>query len=175
MATPDARVVHSIPGRTRLRTRGMRGNGEYFDELASALSAIGGVQRVSVNARTESVLIEHDAPIEQILKEAEQRGYLHQDRSPPEPYLATIDRAIKETDVRLRAASSGKVDLETVTFVGFVAGGIYQIFNNHGLPAGVTLLRYAVELATSAGANELTRRLRVPSHGQTNGSAGSAD
>ncbi|MET0411965.1 MAG: HMA2 domain-containing protein [Polyangiaceae bacterium] len=175
MATPDARIVHSISGRTRLRTRGMKGNHEYFDELAGALTSIGGVQRVSVNSRTESVLIEHDAPIEQILKEAEQRGYLHQDTTPPESYLATIDRAIKETDVRLKVASSGKIDLETVTFVSFVAGGIYQMFNNHGLPAGVTLLRYAVELATSAGANELSRRLRVPANGQTNGGSGAAD
>jgi len=175
MTTPDARIVHTIPGRTRLRTRGMKGNDEYFDQLASALTAIAGVHRVLVNSRTESVLIEHDAPIEQIFKEAEQRGYLRQDSTPPESYLASIDRAIKETDVRLKVASSGKVDLETITFVSFVAGGIYQMFNNHGLPAGVTLLRYAVELATSAGANELTKRLRVPANGQTNGGAGSAD
>lgn len=175
MATPEARIVHSVPGRTRLRTRGMKGNDEYFDELASALTSIAGVQRVSVNSRTESVLLEHDAPIARIIEEAEQRGYLRHDTTPPESYLASIDRAIKETDIRLKAASSGKVDLETVTFVGFIASGIYQMFNNHGLPAGVTLFRYAVELATSAGANELTRRLRVPAAEHTNGGASSVD
>ena len=149
----------------------MKGNRAYFDELVSTLTTIAGVQRVSVNARTESVLIEDDAPIEPIMREAEERGYLRHETTPPEPYLVGIDHAIREADVRLRAASAGKVDLETVTFVGFVASGIYQIFNNHGLPAGVTLLRYAVELAMSAGTSELSRRLRGPGNPAPSGSA----
>jgi heavy-metal-associated domain-containing protein len=167
--TPDARVVHSIAGRTRLRTRGMKGQAQYFRQLSDALASIAGVHAVTVNPLTESVLIEHDAPIEQVLREAEQRGFLRHDTSQEEPYLVNIDRAIKETDARLRSASSGKVDLETVAFAGFVVGGIYQMFNNHGLPAGVTLMRYAVELATSAGASELGKRLKAISGG-ANGS-----
>jgi uncharacterized protein involved in exopolysaccharide biosynthesis len=63
--------------------------------------------------------------------------------------LATLNRALNQTEERVKDASHGKVDLETLAFVGFVAGGIYQMFNNHGLPAGVTLLRYAVELVSS--------------------------
>ena len=166
--TPDARIVHSIQGRTRLRTRGMKGQDQYFEELARTLSSIAGVHNVVVNSRTESVLLEHDAPIEQILQEAEQRGYLRHDTAPEQSYLANIDRAIKETDGALQQASKGKLDLETITFVSFVVGGIYQMFNNHGLPAGVTLMRYAVELATSAGASELSKRLSA-ANGRTNG------
>jgi heavy-metal-associated domain-containing protein len=168
MAAPDARIVHTIPGRTRLRTRGMKGQEQYFDELAKALSSINGVHSVVANPVTESVLIEHDAPIEQLLQEAEQRGYLRHDTSVEEPYLANIARELKGTDHRLREATSGKINLETLTFAGFVVGGIYQMFNNHALPAGVTLLRYAVELVASAGTAELDRRLKA-ANGQSNG------
>jgi hypothetical protein len=166
--TPDARIVHSIPGRTRLRTRGMKGQAQYFSELSSALCSIAGVHGVSVNPLTESVLIEHAVPIEQVLREAEQRGFLRHDTSVEAPYLVNIDRAIKDADARLKGASAGKVDLETITFASFVVGGIYQMFNGHGLPAGVTLMRYAVELATSAGASELGKRLKAAS-GQIDG------
>jgi hypothetical protein len=74
-----------------------------------------------------------------------------------EHYLATLNRALNVTEERVKDASSGKLDLETIAFVGFVAGGVYQMFNNHGLPAGVTLLRYAVELVTSKAVDKATQ------------------
>jgi hypothetical protein len=83
------------------------------------------------------------------MRQLQERDVLELDDSEPEHYLATLHRALAESDRRLKVASKGKIDLETISFFGFVAGGIYQCFNNHGLPAGVTLLRYAVELVTS--------------------------
>jgi hypothetical protein len=87
--------------------------------------------------------------MDELLGQLRERDVLELDSSEPEHYLASLHRALAESDVRLKIASKGKLDLETISFFGFVAGGIYQCFNNHGLPAGVTLLRYAVELVTS--------------------------
>jgi hypothetical protein len=156
---PGARIVHGIPGRTRLRTLGMKGRAEYFTELQRALSEIKGVRRVEVNSRTESILIEHESEIGDVLREAEQRGYLRLDESAPEPYLANINRALVASDEKLQELSSGRLNFETVTFLGFIAGGIYQCTHGHALPAGVTLLRYAVELVASAGADHLKKRV----------------
>lgn len=161
MTAPGARIVHRLPGRSRLRTRGMKGDDAYFAEVQTALTQTRGVRTVHVNPRTESILVEHDAPIEEIMLEAERRGYLRLDETVEAPYLANINRAILDSDEKLKQASSGKVDLETITFLGFVAGGIYQIFNGHGLPAGVTLLRYAVELVGSAGAAALEKQAQA--------------
>jgi hypothetical protein len=155
---PGVRIVHDIPGRTRLRTLGMKGRTEYFAELQRTLSEIKGVRRVEVNPRTESILIEHESEIQDVLREAEQRGYLRLDDSAQEPYLANINRALVASDEKLRELSSGRLDFETVTFLSFVVGGLYQVTHGHGLPAGVTLFRYAVELATSAGAEALKKR-----------------
>ena len=167
---PGARIVHDIPGRTRLRTVGMKGRNEYFAELQRALSEVKGVRRVEVNSRTESILIEHDSEIRDVLREAEQRGYLRLDESAPEPYLAHIGRALATSDEKLRELSSGRLDFETVSFLGFIAGGLYQVTHGHGLPAGVTLFRYAVELVTSAGAEALKKRA-LHANGSSTGSA----
>lgn len=149
MTAPLARVVHKIPGRARLRTEEIKGNADAISALQTSLEDLAGVQNVRVNVLTGSILVEHDGDIDDLLHTAEERGYLRVDGAPPDSYLAQIHRALVDSDQRLKAASGGRLDLETVSFVGFVASGIYQCFNNHGLPAGVTLLRYAVELATS--------------------------
>jgi hypothetical protein len=52
------------------------------------------------------------------------------------------------------------VDLETLAFLGFVAGGVYQVARGmHS--ARVTLLRHAVELVGSAGVASLQKRARA--------------
>jgi hypothetical protein len=154
VTAPLARVVHSIPGRTRLRAQDIKGDEAALAALRTALEDTAGVQNVSVNVRTGSILVEHDASIDDVLRAAEEHGHLRLGNGAPEPYLAHIHRALVDSDERLRAVTSGRMDLETLSFVGFVAGGIYQCFNGHGLPAGVTLLRYAVELATSTAIDQ---------------------
>jgi hypothetical protein len=141
-----------MTGRTRLRTRGMRGNVEYFAQIRGALLEMSSVHAVQVNPRTESVLIEHDGPPEPLLREAETRGYLQLETAAQhqEPYLARLGRALQQSDRNLQHATTGRVNLDTVAFFGLLAGGVYQVANGHGLPAGVTLLRYAVELVTDA-------------------------
>jgi hypothetical protein len=155
-------VVHRTSTRTRLRTRGMKGNREYFEQLRGELSKMAGVHSVQVNPLTQSVLLEHDVPIDPLLRAAEQRGFLHLDLQPvdEEPYLARVGRALIDSDQKLHLASAGRVNLDTVTFLGMLAGGIYQCTQGHALPAGVTMLRYAVEFVNSAANDERARRQR---------------
>lgn len=160
MTAPSARIVHKIPGRCRLRTHGMKRNGAYFAELGSGLSQIDGVLSVQTSPLTESVLIVHEGSIDPVLREAELRGYLHVDDGPQEPYLAGLDRALSRSDAKLRQATAGRMDFETLTFLGFLAGGIYQISQGRALPAGVTLLRYAVELVGAAGLTSLENQAK---------------
>lgn len=162
MTPPLARVVHSIPGRARLRTQGVKGDAAALAALQSALEDARGVHDVRVNQVTGSVLVEHEGDIGDVLRELEGRGALRLESEVHEPYLAHIHRALAESDQRLKEVSSGRVDLETLSFMGFVAGGIYQCFNGHGLPAGVTLLRYAVELATSTAIGQARAAAKLP-------------
>ena len=169
---PTVRVVHRTSTRTRLRTRGMKGNREYFEQLRGELSKMAGVHSVQVNPLTESVLLEHEVPIDPLLRDAEQRGFLQLDLQPieEEPYLARVGRALVESDQKLHQASSGRVNMDTLTFLGMLAGGFYQCTHGHALPAGVTMLRYALEFVNSAAKDELEKRQR-----NGNGAAYSAE
>jgi heavy-metal-associated domain-containing protein len=166
VTAPLARVVHSIPGRARLRASEIKGDERALEALRSALEDTPGVQNVQVSARTGSLLLEYQGSIEAVLDEAERRGHLRVDDVQPEPYLAQLHRALGESDQRLRYVSRGKLDLETLSFMGFVAGGVYQVFNGHGLPAGVTMLRYAVELVTSTAVEQVRSAVaKLPDNG----------
>jgi heavy-metal-associated domain-containing protein len=158
---PSARIVHQVPGRTRLRTREMKGDDKYFAELHQALSQTPGVRNVQVNSLTQSILLEHDTDIQELMSEAERRGYLRLESPAHQPYLAEIDRVLSVSDHKLREVTGGRLDFETLTFLGFAAGGLYQVVKGRALPAGVTLLRYAVELVGSAGLASLERRAQA--------------
>ena len=167
MTAPLARVVHSIPGRARLRATDIKGDAGALDVLRTAIESAPGVRNVSVRVLTGSLVVEHDGNLDALMHELESRGALRIETEVREHYLAHIHRALADSDERMRRLSNGRVDMETVTFFGFVAGGIYQMFNNHGLPAGVTLLRYAVELVTAtayehAKASAAARREEAP-------------
>jgi hypothetical protein len=155
-------VVHRTSTRTRLRTRGRKGDRECFEQLQAELARMTGVLSVQVNASTESVLLEHELPIDPLLREAERRGLLHLDLQPveEEPYLARVGRALIDSDQRMHQASSGRVNLDMLTFVGVLAGGVYQCARGQALPAGITMLRYALEFVQSAAREELQRRQR---------------
>lgn len=155
VTAPLARIVHSIPGRARLRATDIKGDAAALDALRTAIEAAPAVHNVSVNVLTGSLVVEHDGNIEEIAAELERRGSLRIETEVREHYLAHIHRALADSDIRLKRASNGRVDIETITFFGFLAGGVYQVFNNHGLPAGVTLLRYAVELVTSTALDQM--------------------
>jgi len=154
MTAPLARIVHSIPGRSRLRATDIKGDAGALEALRVAIEAAPAVHNVSVSVRTGSLVVEHDGSIDDITAELERGGSLRLETELPEPYLAQVHRALNESDERLRRVSHGRVDLGKITFFGFLAGGVYQIFNNHGLPAGVTLLRYAVELVTATALDQ---------------------
>lgn len=152
MSAATVRIVHRTAERTRLRTRGHRGDAQYFEQLGGALQALPGVRAVYVNARTESILVEHDTPGEAMLREAEQRGVLSLQLQAvqDEPYLVRLGHALIEGDEKLRRATSGRMNLDTVAFAGMLVGGVLQVYRGHALPAGVTMLRYAVEFVTSS-------------------------
>jgi hypothetical protein len=152
VSAAEVRIVHRTSGRTRLRSRGRKGDTAYFEQLRAGLQALPGVRAVYVNARTESILVEHDAPGEPLLREAEQLGLLRLRTAVEqrEPYLVRMGHALIEGDEKLRRATSDRMNLDTLAFAGMLAGGILQVYRGHALPAGVTMLRYAVEFVTSS-------------------------
>ena len=66
MTAPLARVVHSIPGRARLRAAGIKGDRSALSELQSALEDAPRVKNVQVNVTTGSLVVEQPALVMRI-------------------------------------------------------------------------------------------------------------
>ena len=63
---PIARLVHTMPGRARLRIAERRGDEAFFAAIATGLSTLAGVYHVEVRPLTGSVVIAHGPPVGRI-------------------------------------------------------------------------------------------------------------
>lgn len=57
---PDLHIVHSIPGRMRLRARKLHGQSQYADEIVRKLSAIDGLYEAVANPTTSTITMRYD-------------------------------------------------------------------------------------------------------------------
>lgn len=154
MSGPSATAVHRIEGRTRLRIRSHRGDEAYFEHVGEELARCPGVETVRVSPRTGSVLLEHEAALDAIGRYAASHD-LFEIEIPEEPHLPPLARVYEEVlwiDRRMRARTADNVDLETLAFYALVGAGIYKIVRGDALPAGMTLLVQAAQLAAEVGA-----------------------
>jgi hypothetical protein len=56
----NAYLVHSSPGRMRIRIPSMRNNLEFFQHAADTLQTMNGVTSTRINPRSASILVLHD-------------------------------------------------------------------------------------------------------------------
>jgi hypothetical protein len=127
---PLARIVHTIPGRARLRIDSRRGDGAFFAALATGLSIIPGVSRADVRPLTGSVLIEHNGPLERVIAAAAQKG------------LFVVARA----STVAAAAPPATFDPKVAMGVGLGVFALWQLAQGRVLPPAVTLAWYAANL-----------------------------
>jgi len=120
MAAPDgnhstAFVVHTIPGRTRLRVPEPRHDAPWFARIAEDLLRHPRVKRVTVNAHTGSILLSHDGSLRELTEDL--AGSI---TIVPHPPVARVP-SIKRQPVQFTPAAA----LQALA-VGSVALGIWQ-------------------------------------------------
>jgi hypothetical protein len=62
-------VIHTLPGRTRLRVPDQRHDASWFARIAEQLLRHPRVKRVTVNAHTGSILLSHDGSIHELIED----------------------------------------------------------------------------------------------------------
>lgn len=150
---PVALIVHELPGRVRLRIRERKGDREYFQRVAAEFIAVEGVEAVVTDFRTGSVLVRYRGELPSLLEEGAQRDLFRIAKGPQGvAWTTAIYQALERGDRELYAESGGRVDFSTLSFLAMAAAGIFQVANGRGLPAGVTLLRYAYEVLRNEAA-----------------------
>jgi hypothetical protein len=144
---PKVQIVHSMPGRARLRFPEQRGDEAFFDTLKSSLEKQPGVIQVRPTAHTGSVLVLLTGDLPTVLAQAEKRGLF--DVLPPPPPTASLRKlrdAIDTFDDRVAKETGDTLSVGKLVFAGLLAAGIFQSNRGHLWPAGLTLFKHALEL-----------------------------
>lgn len=152
---PDAWVSHHITGRTRLRIPSQRRDVSWFSHLERELRDVEGVEEVFTNPITGSVLLLHRSTPEELGEAARALGLFELQEPGAEPVLS--DRLAELVGGRYSVAdrwfigtSHGRVDLQSVVFLGLASAAVFQMVRGRALPAGVSLLNYALKLLPEA-------------------------
>ncbi|RKG52521.1 hypothetical protein D7X30_33485 [Corallococcus sp. AB011P] len=139
-------VIHTSPGRTRLRLPWLRRAGKVATSLADDLLLVEGISEVQVRPFTGSVLCMHDPEeidVDRLLEEVRRSTGVDTVVRPGEELpdgdalLRSLEEGsgvaraassfIKGLNVELLRATEGHVDLGALTALGFAAAGVMNV------------------------------------------------
>ena len=144
--TPQARVSHQMPGRLRLRVPELRRHTPYFQAAERILGECEGVRRVETNALTAGILVFHRNSVSDIAEYAKARNLFDLILEPdPGPPSVRVAGHVERLDHIITAFTQGRVDTRTWAFAGLTAAAVYQMLRGNTLPAGITLVHYALD------------------------------
>jgi hypothetical protein len=145
---PIAHVIHQIPGRVRLKLPNNRGDQAVFERLVEGLEGHAGVNEVTADSRTGSLLIHHAAPLADILSFAEQTDlFTLGDQLKWRDNLATRTRThLRVLDERIARLSEGRLDLRSLLILIFLGLTLTQVLRGQILPPAGPLLWYTTRL-----------------------------
>ena len=159
-------VAHQVPGRLRMKVPAAKGNPQMLQQIAETFAAIPGIERITVNPATGSLVIHYDSD-----RHDEFHGHFHRHVGeasgyrPPATEIDEIARKIEEEaeylarhsesaravvdffkkfDREVRAASDNTVDLKIVLAVGIIGFTVLEVGAAAATPVWVTLTLFAL-------------------------------
>ena len=130
-------VVHSSPGRLRLRVASQKGDAAALDTLAGKLKNCPGVAAVETNPLLGSILLLHETTRAAIEDYAREGGLLQlvspQQVKPAGPlqFRTDIRKTFREADEKVRTLSSGEMDMSGLVVTVLVGAGAIQILSGN--------------------------------------------
>ncbi|MCW7538729.1 hypothetical protein OOT46_12845 [Aquabacterium sp. A7-Y] len=171
MASPplarDARVVHHVPGRLRIRVEERHDEAAFLEQLQGLLKSLSGVESVRINVAAASLVIQYDCADgdfpQRLSSQEALRGWLAFDAAPsgaprarrcdaapasPEGDHSHVARALVRAttglDRSLRQASDGYLDLKLLMPVLAAAASGLSPRRREGTPMWMTLAIFAL-------------------------------
>jgi hypothetical protein len=163
-----AYVKHVGHHRVRLQLPGARGRPQHLEQVRRRLAEVEGVERVTVNPDTGSVLVSGPVEVSALQRFALDCELFELEGAAPElkPVLDELAGHFNEIDGKLKEISGGRLDLASTVVLGLGTVAVVQLIRGQiGAPA-LTLLWYAASLAMMA------RVARPPAASRTASSAG---
>jgi hypothetical protein len=159
-------VAHQVPGRVRMKVPAAKGNPELLKQIADTFAVIPGIERITVNPATGSVVMFYDidqhhefhgrmqehAPlqggycpprteIDELATKIEQEAEFlasHSDAA------RAIVNGFKAFDREIRLATDNNVDLKIVLALGIIGVTVLEVGASAATPVWVTLSLFAL-------------------------------
>src|SRR5215467_5491805 len=148
-------VAHQVPGRVRMKVPAAKGNPELLQQIAETFAAIPGIERITCNPATGSVVMHydvhrHDEFHGRFQDHVEQAGA----SAPPLTDIDQFARGIEEeaeflashsqSDREIRVATDNCVDLKIVLALGIIGFTVLEVGTAAATPVWVTLTLFAL-------------------------------
>ena len=164
-------VAHQVPGRVRMKVASAKGNPELLKQIGETFGTIPGIERVSVNPATGSVVLHYDTDRHDEFHGGLERHYQSagiQCCSPPNTeidvlankiadeadFLAQNSRSaraivdlFKKCDREIKLASGNMVDLKIVLAMGIIGVTVLEVGATTATPIWLTLTIFSVNHA----------------------------
>jgi Heavy metal associated domain 2 len=159
-------VAHQVPGRIRMKVPGAKGNPELLQQIADTFAVIPGIERITVNPATGSVVMKYDvdrhdefhgrfqdhvpqdcgyrAPatdIDQFAARIEQEAEFLAGHSQT---ARTVVDFCKHVDREIRSATDNNVDLKILLAAGIIGFTVLEVGTAAATPVWVTLTLFAL-------------------------------
>jgi hypothetical protein len=143
---PAGIVTHRMNGRVRLRIPDKRRDTAYFARLNETLSRCPGVESVIVNPLTASALITGPVDADEVIVYGENSDLFRLEPRGFVPFAERVTHRLHHVDERVREATSGQLDLNSVAVMGLFGTVLWQLSRRRVLPEALTVLWYAASL-----------------------------
>jgi Heavy metal associated domain 2 len=163
MAKLKVNIAHQVPGRVRMKVPSAKGNPALLQEIAQTFCVIPGIERITVNPATGSVVMHYDVDRHD---EFHNRFQHHVDQTrPPATEIDQFARKIEEEaeflarhsesakavvdlfkkfDREIRQATDNYVDLKIALAVGIIGFTVLEVGTAAATPVWVTLTLFAL-------------------------------
>ena len=164
-------VAHQVPGRVRMKVASAKGNPELLKQIGETFGTIPGIERVSVNPATGSVVLHYDTDRHDEIHGGLERHYHSagvQCCSPPNTEIDVLANKIadeadflaqnslsakavvdifKKLDREIKLASGNMVDLKIVLALGIIGITVLEVGASAATPIWLTLTIFTVNHA----------------------------
>jgi hypothetical protein len=164
-------VAHQVPGRVRMKVASAKGNPELLKQIGETFGTIPGIERVSVNPATGSVVLHYDTDRHDEFHGGLERHYHSagvQCCSPPNTEIDVLANKIadeadflaqnslsakavvdifKKLDREIKLASGNMVDLKIVLALGIIGITVLEVGASTATPIWLTLTIFTVNHA----------------------------
>lgn len=176
--TMNVQVAHQVPGRVRLKVPGVKDSPELVDQIKQMFNAIPGIEEVTVNQTTGSVVLLYDTDHHDAFHGHLEKHHTGGHERPPTneidalaskieqeaEYLAehshtarVIVDYFKHFDEGIKLATGNVVDLKIVLALGIAGFTIFEVGASAATPVWVTISIFALNHMIQAGMAEAAR------------------